>query len=310
MDLLSPSSVISVSWYVLESSKRPLPCLAPDIVSVLSLKVAEPVAQIFPRIRKRRGPLPDADCDDDGPEEAGDVGSGDVDLDADEAAAPLGDLDDGADPAPLLEPLLDLAEEMHAEMVAEFLDPPPPPDTLPDAPEVAFPPGPPIPPAAAEPAAAAHDEVPPPPAPYVPPVRGAIGKAECTFVVPGGVLRFYESKSSFTANCGKHPGCVLTRTNNSVFKKSKTTGVRHKAGRPVGFLGAWLAAGNDPAITDKGSHVDPKLQESLSWDMRCAFRVDAKNHPAGLELMGKEREKDDDELSEAESVGGYVTAYT
>ena len=89
--------------------------------------------------------------------------------------------------------------------------------------------------------------------------------------------------------CGTHKGCVLTR-NSYADKRAARRGVT-KGGRPLGFMAAWLAAGE--ALPDKRAHWQP-AQFDIDYETRVAARVALSLCGGGAEVLAMERELVDD----------------
>ena len=147
----------------------------------------------------------------------------------------------------------------------------------------------------------AEVDMPPPPAPPQSPPQpdddesvasSTRTRAELTCTVPGGLLTYYSSGAFFTATCNNdlHGRCVMTR--------SARVGRRRAQGRPLGFLTAWLAAGN--SVDSKEDH----------WN-RSSFpgfeaRMDAREALAflegGQELLDRERAQEPGEATEPDAI--------
>eukprot|EP00971_Amphidinium_carterae_P351486 6492137-Amphidinium_carterae.2 len=127
------------------------------------------------------------------------------------------------------------------------------------------------------------DVVAPPHVALAPDTQAARSKSMCRITVgEHGELNYYFSKGSFQATCYKHAGCVLSRTSNPA--KSGSNG----AGRPVGFLAAWLLLG--ASCADKADHWNrAKWESALTHPVRVAARNDVLAKPMGEDLCAYER---------------------
>jgi hypothetical protein len=113
------------------------------------------------------------------------------------------------------------------------------------------------------------------------------GTADLAVQVPGGVIRFYQNKNSFTATCcnPNHGKCVITRTAlTAANEKSSNTNVIAK-GRPLGFMTAWLAMSEHTA--DKEDHWD--TDKAPNFVTRVAARNQLADIPKASALLAKER---------------------
>lgn len=216
---------------------------------------------------------------------------------------PMVPADEDEGPADELAMLEDVAVDMFLDMeelAAPLLEPPEGPGPIgggaapgpaPAAAEVA-------PPGAGEGALVAAD-VPPPPAPV-----GAAPRAYAavSFYVRGGSISYYASKSCFEAVCGNraHGRCVLTRTCNG---KGGGKGGGLVGGRPVGFLAAWLAQGDD--APDKATHWSEENMKRPQGE-RAAMRDQISEMPSGRLLLDFERPLEAGEQAEPESLRGLL----
>lgn len=145
----------------------------------------------------------------------------------------------------------------------------------------------------------------PPPPPPPPQVEGdqRRRRATVTLQVPGGSISFYESKQAFEAVCDRreHGRCVVTRTRHG---RAMGADGFPKSGRPVGFLAAWLGA---------GEHLQTKQQH---WAQECFVRpyeerANVRAHieacgPSGRLLLECERTRGDGEGAEPVYLEGYL----
>lgn len=154
---------------------------------------------------------------------------------------------------------------------------------------------------------APQEHAPPPPAlaaPAAAPGEGARGgrarrSAAATCHVIGGSVSFYHSKMSFEAVCDNrlHGRCVATR---GVRPQGLVDGVP-RAGRPVGFLAAWLEAGESAATkADHWRLFDQPLAR------RQELRAEIGRTEAGAVLLRCERERVEGEPEEPVSISGYM----
>ena len=102
-----------------------------------------------------------------------------------------------------------------------------------------------------------------------------------TLEVEGGIIRYYDADSRFTAECCNpaHGRCLVTRY------------VRPRAkmkGRPLGFLKAWLEAA--PLCEDVGEHwrLIPDLERDVEF--RTSARIRLLESDMGKAMMGCERD--------------------
>ena len=96
-----------------------------------------------------------------------------------------------------------------------------------------------------------------------------------------------------------HGACVLSRQGRW---PDGQMGVQ-KAGRPVGFLLAWLA-NNDHE--NKEGHWCPEFMKSLSVEERSIRRAAIMSEPSGEQLMSYERLRRDGEAEEPPDLEDYV----
>lgn len=146
-------------------------------------------------------------------------------------------------------------------------------------------------------------DAPPPPPPAADQPAGVRGAATVTFLCPGGSVSFYPSKGSFQAIC-EHPGhnrCVLTRTCKS---HGFTPDGLPKGGRPIGFLVAWLAAGE--TMGTKAEHWSPAALRQDAGARAAMRRAVAESGVAGRLLLSCERPAVDGEPAEPPTLHGYA----
>lgn len=113
-----------------------------------------------------------------------------------------------------------------------------------------------------------------------------------------GKITYYPSKRVFEAIC-RHPAhgkCVLTRTSHG------RGGAASGAGRPMGFLAAWLERADQPS---KAAHWAPEVLHASAAARRAA-REAVKAMPNGPALLSHERPKENAEDSEPEGLAGFV----
>lgn len=219
---------------------------------------------------------------------------------------PEGDAEEGCDLAAELEEMLEIMESHEDDA---FFEPPP---------QEATPPAPAVPePTHTDPdaqlvvvaAVAAPASVPLADASSVQPQPGAAdsgpqevgrrGRSALTFIVPGGMVAFYENKQVFQATCDNaaHGMCKLTRTCRGTASGSS------RAGRPVAFLAAWLA--NGQTLATKEDHWRREVLDS-SLEQRRSLRERFKQSPDGLRLLSFERPAGPGEPEEPENLGPYL----
>ena len=120
--------------------------------------------------------------------------------------------------------------------------------------------------------------------------------AAATVEVPGGRIPYHHSKDAFEATCCNkaHGKCVLTRTCQG--RDSKGHGIF--GGRPVGFLGSWLAHHD---VDTKEAHWN-KASMQYTQAERLAKRREIQATVAGVALLSFERAKERGEDSEPETL--------
>lgn len=255
---------IAAKWYRLEDTPRPIAtfCLGP--VPALLLPGFASSQQFWPRRRTtRRGDNeagPDAerhgevDEEDDGAGEGGPTDELLPNPEGDEVVPEF---------VALLDPLLDMYEAppeapvfaSEATTGGEASSSRPP-ETHSTTSVAASDPAPP-----AQPRAAAQRR------------RRRAPSLECTIMVDGGSITYYESNDNFEARCHAHfeSRCTLTRA-AAANRSTLATGAR--GGRPLGFLAAWLSVGH--ACADKKAHKErasvARIGAATGHDIRKACR--------------------------------------
>lgn len=154
-------------------------------------------------------------------------------------------------------------------------------------------------------AAEAPPTAPPAPPAAVPPIHAARPRrgATVTLHMPGGSVSHYASKSAFEAVCDRpgHGRCVLTRTCKA---RGLTAEGWPKGGRPVGFLSAWLAAGEE-APTKEDHWREVCLQRSLQARQELRATI-AGCGESGTLLLSCERPLAANEPPEPPTLEGYI----
>lgn len=126
--------------------------------------------------------------------------------------------------------------------------------------------------------------------------------SELRVIVPTGKITWYRKDGRFEAVCRQHQlegsgeGCMcrMTRTSRPSERKAAQ-------GRPLGFLGAWLAAAQ--SHQDRDSHRSKMwLATGIARQQRVAARACLRQLPGGAELLSCERPKADSEDSEPEGM--------
>lgn len=302
LDLVGECACVSISWYQLVESIRPIGNFHADKLSIeplpgASADLLRPIRRRAPP-RHRPQPHEAGNFDEQSREPLEDVGADeglsdpeDVLADDEEDAPPDADL------ARMLEELegFSFAAEPDdaegevgevapgAEAIAEVAPQPVVEEVIAPAPAHEPPPPPPPPPAVAAPAHRRH--------------------ATVLLQAPGGRIGYFESKRSFEAVCENrlHGRCVLTRTRQS---RGLTAEGFPKAGRPVGFLAAWLASGEGLATKEehwRASCLAPSHAERLA--LRQAIRDSG---DAGKLILSCERPLADGEPEEPLTLEGLA----
>ena len=125
-----------------------------------------------------------------------------------------------------------------------------------------------------------------------PPTVASRTATDITVVIPGGHITYYHTIHSFQATCNNqsHGRCALRRQATA----DGRGGTNQAAGRPLGYLAAWLAMG--ARCDSKDMHWDPLNQPSLTD--RSHARAGLALQPAGLAILGKERPMREGETEE------------
>ena len=292
MALLDQSQTWQLQWFLLLETQGPVLQARPWQVPIQAS--AKPVVQFWPLTREggrgvqRQVPAPlSPDSDDWGMVQAGVQALG---------PGPQNDVDEAVEDLPVA-PLLDevsgnlldraLAEnvvedaELHValEMLPDLgtAGEQPPSANEPAPAEMADQPGP-----AAGSGEAAPATAPLPPEAPPPAARPSKSKAYGeVFLEHGGRIAYHLSNEAFEAHCDNpaHGHCVMTRTAKGRVSNTGET----VAGRPLGFLSAWLQMGRD--CPDKANHWSKAAwSANLTHEARVAAR-EAFKRRAGAELM-------------------------
>lgn len=298
MRLVHDCVEVQVSWYKLEETLAPIGAFNPNTVAVLPLDAAlEPTAIWPPRPRAapkyppRRSPVGGEVAGESlVPIEDEEVSEDPEVFDSQEPVTEAEDPDEFEDlDAALAEVLEVYDEEASAEAVPLV------PVVAPDAEALVQPEN-----------APAPEEPAPPPAPKAEAGRqrrGVRGSATLTFHVAGGSISYYPSKTAFEAVCNhpEHGRCVVTRTSRAMAGSRRGP----ESGRPVGFLAAWLAAGQSRA--SKQEHWATECFDRPHAE-RAAFRVAIGGSAAGRTLLECERPAGPDEDLEPMNLQPYLPA--
>lgn len=145
-------------------------------------------------------------------------------------------------------------------------------------------------------------------APPPPPIARAVAQqgrrrgAEVKNHVYGGSVSYYPSKNAFEAVCAdpEQGRCVLTRTAKG---KAGGGGNIPRGGRPIGFLAAWLSAGQDCA-TKEGHWKRERLERRHAE--RSALRRLIAETPDGVRLLSYERPQAPGEDAEPADLRGLL----
>lgn len=294
------SDIVEVRWYRIQSDDCPIGQLPPHIVSIEPFPGLPETTQVWP-IRRRRVPRHpprprSGKGDGGGQEEALPLEEGEAS--ADEAAFVDGAHEDEEMFKALEEALLDgqaLDLEAFGISAADLVSEEGGGDGSAEQPAAA---------------AAASAATPPPDAAAVAQEApdqarerhaGAPRKgADVTMHCPGGSISYYQSKQAFEAVCDNpaHGRCVATRTCRA---KGMNPDGFSRGGRPVGFLAAWLAAGE--GVGSKPEHW--QLFET-SAEVRLQSRRRVAEVASGRTLLGRERPLEPGEPEEPTSLAGYL----
>lgn len=292
------SDIVDIRWYRLRSDRRPVARVQPNKVPVEPYPGLEEAVQVWPVARRRMARHPPAPrappVADAGVDAAAALCDGE--RSADEGAAPDVPNEEEAEPRGVLGEALRFSDELvEAEFAFE------PPSEAAAAPSEAPAP-------CGRLAGSSREPAPPPPAPIAP--RGAeasrgpgVGPrrgADVTMQCPGGSISFYAKKMAFEAVCDNaaHMRCVATRTCRA---RAAAGGGPPRGGRPVGFLAAWLSAGQD--VATKEEHW--QLFNSSVAD-RLNFRREISKVESGRLLLSRERPCEAGEPEEPVSLDGYI----
>lgn len=136
---------------------------------------------------------------------------------------------------------------------------------------------------------------PAPPPPLAAPEPRARSSASAMVALPFGKIAYYDSKKSFEAICRNpdHGKCVLTRS----ARGKQVAGKPSRAGRPLGFMAAWLQKAGD--LGSKEEHWSHEAMHPSRAE-RIAARATLKQLHEGPELLSFERPKAEGERSEPE----------
>eukprot|EP00971_Amphidinium_carterae_P296703 5894053-Amphidinium_carterae.2 len=118
-----------------------------------------------------------------------------------------------------------------------------------------------------------------------------------------GKISYHHGRQSFEAVClnPAHQPCVLTRTSKGRKAKKGTT----VAGRPLGFLSAWLLHAD--LCSNKEEHWSKQWwTDTLTVKARTDARAELKTFTNGEKLVTYEREAEDGEDSEPETLAGLL----
>ena len=294
----------SYTWharlYYLRESDRPLELFDPSKVTMVPYQADD--YQVWPKPgrpgngRRKRYGAGDGQSDDGG-DEGGDDPEDDVDSEAEQDPGAIVDIAASREFTALLEESL-VALEKQAKAGKAPPPPAPPPEPVPAAP--APPPGPPdspntsdisLSPLGSELCSSASEAA-SAPASVVPSVaRSDTGRADADEVleVPGGTIRFYKKTNNFTATCANHCKCVKTRQSGESKAASKTPSNLAK-GRPLGFLAAWLAFGQEVSCDTKKKHWHPPtIIKKCDLATRVVKRLELALLPGGDAMLAHER---------------------
>lgn len=285
------SQDVWLRWYILESDPRPVSSVVPHTVQVRPLAAHAGATKVWPRRRRAAGRHPPR------PQEGAHGAVVAAVEDAEDAA--LMSEDEGAmgeaegSDFRLEAELSGLLEEaevlghsgLHVADAHKEAQP---------SPNAAQPSGSAVAPAPGAATAPLVEEAPPPPAVVVHrgAGKGARSSATVTFICPGGSVSFYNSKHAFEAVCDNrsHGRCVATR---SCSGRGTGEGGFPRSGRPVGFLAAWLGAGQG---------VETKADHWRLFDQPLAERVRVRgciaDTPSGRQLLACERPRAEGEPDE------------
>lgn len=287
---------VTVEWFALEESRRPIPQLMPGIVPIVPSDAnAQPVTIWPPRpqaVRKNRARPRQEFPDESQPGmellALEDEGDGDDDGDADiaEASSEEGGFADQLDE--LTDCMMDIeAPDLEGDASrGNTIEANPPSNAA----------------AAADIGSLGGGD-------GQPSADGPIGDdrhragASITMQVPGGSISYYPSKNAFEAVCEQkgHGRCVLTRTSKGrcIGRTGKMVG-----GRPVGFLAAWLSHGEQ--LATKADHwAGDAVARPLAERQSLRTQI-AESGQSGRLLLSFEREQSPGEPAEPETLEGLA----
>lgn len=293
------SEGVWVRWYTLESDPRPVATLAPHTVPISPLSAEARPTQVWPRRTRgvrRHPPRPKQEARGAGADVVADPNEDQADSDV-EAGASESEGNDFEMEAELLRVVAEADELAESGFN--------PPESHEEGPSGAASSGGPA--ASAEPVAEAPAPMPPPPPQAAEGVArrpqrrgGARASAAAVCQVPGGSIGYYVSKSAFEAVCDNpaHGRCVATRTSSG-----RATGEDGfpRSGRPLGFLAAWLQAGQ--GVGSKAEHWQLFDQPHSE---RVRLRSEFSTSGAFQTLLAHERARAEGEPEEPRSLLGYI----
>jgi len=324
-NLMDRQSQWSVQWHKLVGTIRPVSNIIPHTVPFLPFEAGSPSHQFWPpKAPGRKAKAPRGGVVPEDPAENEDAAAGwdtvaepDDDLDADQGIDEAMDGDECGAP-PVEEELLERATAQYILRAEEQArgsslgQQPDPAATAPSdleaqepghsvpapAPESGHPES--LQPAVDQPPVEAE-----PPAPAAPQHMGHRAMGQRTMPAAsvdllGGRISYHYSKQAFEATCCNpaHGQCVLTRTCHG--RSVKGHGIC--GGRPVGFLGTWLAHHD---VESKKAHWN-KAAMQYPHAERLATRRQIQGTAAGRALLSFEREKASGEDSEPETLKTLV----
>lgn len=147
--------------------------------------------------------------------------------------------------------------------------------------------------------AASSDEPPPPlvgedmPDRHQAAQRGSRRDAEVYFMVPGGDIRYYSKLNRFSAVCEHADHTGRCRREKVAHGSNASAG----QGRPLGYLMAWLAAGEKHA--SRREHM--AFETTISFEERAAGRAALRQISGAEQLFAAERPRRPNEGEEPES---------
>ena len=281
MEPFRTSETISMRWYQMEETDRPLAAFLPQPVPIVQMAGFGASQQFWPRARAAGG-RGERSAANDAPVAADDEAE---DVEGNEEGEPAlenegTDADFEAEFSALLHPLLDAYEE---PLILPAPDAPPSGEDS-GGEEVRqrdFPTGHPPPPVPV--AAPRADEQPPR-------KRQARASLHSSVAMANGVIMYYRSNGNFEARCSLHADerCTLTRRSFSMAASSSASAPRFC--RPLGLLAAWLEMG--AACENKASHKARATLARLAGAEQRAFRHECREAlsqtPGADELLAEE----------------------